>query len=74
MARRYDCGDFAVKEFYSERDLDEIGLYSKPHRERLIKAGKFPAPIKFGGRGSKRFYPREAIDAIKAGKREADAS
>jgi predicted DNA-binding transcriptional regulator AlpA len=55
-----------VKEFYSERDLDEIGLYSKPHRERLIRAGKFPAPIKFGGRGSKRFYPKELIDALKA--------
>ncbi|PWT84409.1 MAG: hypothetical protein C5B56_15675 [Proteobacteria bacterium] len=55
-----------MREFYSERDLDEIGLFSKAHRERLIRAGKFPAPIKFGGRGSKRFYPKELIDELKA--------
>ena len=30
------------------RDLDERGLYSRPHRWRLIKAGKFPPPIQFG--------------------------
>jgi hypothetical protein len=63
-----------VKEFYDEHDLDEIGLYSKAHRTRLIKAGLFPAPIKFGGRGSKRFYPRELIDAIKARAASAEAT
>jgi predicted DNA-binding transcriptional regulator AlpA len=56
-----------VKEFYSERDLDEIGIYSKPHRDRLIKAGKFPKPIRFGdSKNSKRFYRREEIDALAA--------
>jgi predicted DNA-binding transcriptional regulator AlpA len=40
----------------------------------LIKAGLFPAPIKFGGRGSKRFYPRELIDAIKARTSSAEAT
>jgi predicted DNA-binding transcriptional regulator AlpA len=52
-----------VKEFLSERDLDERGLFSKPHRERLIKAGRFPKPIQFSPNG-KRFYRREEIDAL----------
>jgi predicted DNA-binding transcriptional regulator AlpA len=65
-----------TKEFYSERDLDALGLYSKAHRDRLIKAGRFPAPIKLGDRGSKRFYPKEQIDALKsrAGKSAEAAS
>lgn len=52
-----------MKEFLSERDLDERGLFSKPHRERLIKAGKFPRPIQFSQNG-KRFYRREDIEAL----------
>lgn len=52
-----------MKEFLSERDLDERGLFSKPHRERLIKAGRFPKPIQFSPNG-KRFYRREEIDAL----------
>ena len=62
-----------TREFYSERDLDELGLYSKAHRERLIRAGKFPAPIRLGGRNGKRLYARETIEAFKAsaGKFEA---
>jgi len=61
-----------VKEFLSEKDLDDAGLFTKPHRDRLIKAGKLPAPIQFGPNG-KRLYPREFIDKIKAlaGKAEA---
>jgi hypothetical protein len=73
MARRHDCGDFIVKEFYSERDLDEIGLYSKAHRERLIKAGKFPKPIQFSPNG-KRFYRREDIEALQAVAATAEAT
>jgi hypothetical protein len=62
-----------TKEFYSERDLDQLGIYSKAHRARLQKAGKFPKPtIQFGPSG-KRLYARETIDALKAlaSKREA---
>jgi hypothetical protein len=54
-----------TKEFYTENDLDELGLLSKPQRIRLRKAGLFPAPIKFTERG-KCFYTKEQIDAIKA--------
>ena len=62
-----------MKEFLSERDLDERGLFSKPHRERLIKAGKFPKPIQFSQNG-KRFYRREDIEALQAVAAPTEAS
>ena len=56
-----------TKELLSERDLDEAGYFTKRHRERLIKVGKFPKPIRFGdSKNSKRFYRREEIDALAA--------
>jgi predicted DNA-binding transcriptional regulator AlpA len=56
-----------VKELLSERDLDEAGFFTKRHRERLIEAGKFPKPIRFGdSKNSMRFYTRESIEAFKA--------
>ncbi len=30
------------------KDLDDRGLFSRSHRWRLIKAGKFPPPFEFG--------------------------
>jgi hypothetical protein len=59
--------EITVKELLSERDLDEAGFFTKRHRERLIEAGKFPKPIRFGdSKNTKRFYTRESIEAYKA--------
>jgi prophage regulatory protein len=36
--------------FLSDADLRERGIkFSRQHRDRLIKAGKFPKPVKPGG-------------------------
>jgi hypothetical protein len=65
-----------VKEFYSERDLDEAGLFTRNHRWRLRKQGLLPPPIKLSGPNSRNLYPREVIEALKdlAGKREVASS
>jgi predicted DNA-binding transcriptional regulator AlpA len=64
-----------TKELLSERDLDEAGFFTKRHRERLIKAGKFPKPVRFGdSNNSKRFYTRESIEAYKALAASAEAT
>ena len=55
-----------MKEFYSERDLDAIGFFSREHRRRLRKKGKLAPPMKFGGPRSKNHYSREYIDGLKA--------
>jgi len=55
-----------TKELFSEKDLDELGLLSKSKRDRYIKTGRLPAPIKLGGPNGKRLHSREIIDAIKA--------
>jgi hypothetical protein len=54
-----------TKEFYTERDLDDLGLLKKNQRDRLIQAGRLPKPIRFSPHG-KRLWTREMIDAIKA--------
>jgi prophage regulatory protein len=41
--------------------------YSKTHRDRLIKAGKFPKPINFGP-GRKNHWNEDEIDALIAAK------
>jgi predicted DNA-binding transcriptional regulator AlpA len=59
----------ALKE---ERGID----YSDTHRDRLIKAGKFPKPVKFGP-GSKLHWIESEIDewlAAKIAQREETAS
>jgi hypothetical protein len=63
-----------TKELLSERDLDELGFFCKRHRERLIKEGKFPEPIRFGNNNSKRFYTRESIEAYKLAASSAEAT
>lgn len=57
-----------TKKLYSQNDLRALGIsHSRQHFYRLIKAGKMPAPIKFGGRTSKLFFHADEIDAwIKA--------
>jgi hypothetical protein len=62
-----------VKEFLTEKDLDERGLFSKAHRERLIKVGKFPKPIQFSPTG-KRLYRREDIEALRPFPAESTAA
>ena len=48
----------------SEELRTEKGITYHPSQIwRLVKAGKFPAPVKFGGRGSRLFWPEEKIDA-----------
>ena len=36
--------------FYSEVDLDELGLLSRKTRYRLRREGRFPEPKQIGGR------------------------
>jgi predicted DNA-binding transcriptional regulator AlpA len=49
--------------FLSNADLRERGIkFSRQHRDRLIKAGKFPAPVKPGGGGHNAWIEAE-IDA-----------
>jgi len=55
-----------MKEFYSERDLDAMGFYSRSHRMRLRKQGVLPWPVKVSGPQSRCLTPKEVIDAIKA--------
>jgi predicted DNA-binding transcriptional regulator AlpA len=39
-----------MMKFLSAVDLSERGIkFSRQHRDRLIKAGKFPKPVKPGG-------------------------
>lgn len=47
----------------NDEDLSERGIEprSKPQRWRLIKAGKFPKPIKIGKRN---LWPESEIDAF----------
>jgi hypothetical protein len=62
-----------MREFLTEKDLDEIGLFSRQHRDRLRKAGKFPLPIKIGGGpGAKSLTPREDIEALKEAGRKVE--
>ena len=63
-----------TKELLSERDLDELGYFTKPHRERLIKEGRFPKPMRFGNSNSKRFYTRESIEQYKLAASPAEAT
>ena len=55
-----------MREFLTEKDLDEIGLFSRAHRDRLRKAGKFPLPIKIGGGpGAKSLTPTGGHRGVK---------
>ena len=45
--------------FYSENDLDALGILSRPTRWRLRQTGEFPAPVRISkGRVA---YPADAI-------------
>lgn len=64
------------------RLLDDSGLkakgisYSAPHRWRLIKAGRFPRPVKIGN-GGRNVWVESEIDAYIEGKiaeRDQEAS
>ncbi len=48
--------------FLTYDDLKAKGVrYSKPHLWRLIKEGRFPAPVK--GLGPQNVWPEDEIDA-----------
>jgi DNA-binding transcriptional MerR regulator len=55
-----------VKEFLSERDLDDLGLASRGTRARWIADGLLPPPLKPGGPNGRRFYTPEHIQTLKA--------
>ena len=55
-----------TKAFFSEGDLDALGLFCREHRRRLRKQGKLPQPIKFSGPYSRNLYTAEQLEQIKA--------
>jgi prophage regulatory protein len=56
--------DIAMR-FLTYDALKENGInYSKPHLWRLIKAGRFPAPVK--GLAAENVWPEAEIDSIVA--------
>jgi len=60
------------KLFYSEKDLDDCGILSRPTRWRMRQAGEFPNPVQISkGRVG---YPAALIDAWVAGRIEGQAS
>lgn len=49
----------------SERDLKDRGIrFSRQHRHRLVKSGKFPAPVKIGANSNA--WVESEIDAWQA--------
>ena len=56
-----------MKEFLSEKDIDALGLYSREHRRRLRKQGKFPLPTKPAGPKGQGFTARKVIEEYMAG-------
>jgi len=54
-----------LRRFLSDQDLRDRGItFSKVHRNRLIKAGKFPRPVKMGfGPNARNSWPEAEIDA-----------
>lgn len=48
--------------FYSNADLDKLGIFSRRTRYRLRKKGEFPQPVQVGGR---QIWRREDIDEWK---------
>ena len=51
--------------FVTYDGLREKGItYSKPHLWRLIKAGRFPAPVK--GLGPENVWPESEVDSVVA--------
>ena len=46
--------------FYSEKQLDAMGIMSRPQRHRLRKMNKFPQPVRLSE--NRIGYPKAAID------------
>jgi DNA-binding transcriptional MerR regulator len=61
------------REFFTEADLDELGLFTKQTRRRLQKKGLLSPPIQFGPNGQ-RLYTAEQIAQIKALAKPATAT
>ena len=55
-----------AKRFYSAPELAQILRISTATLDNWIKSGAIPAPVRPGGPRSKRFWPREQIEALVA--------
>jgi predicted DNA-binding transcriptional regulator AlpA len=63
-SRTPNMGEDAMK-FVDSKAVQEMFGYSDTHIDRLVKAGKFPKPMKFGP-GAKNLWTEDEMNALAA--------